>query len=130
MAVLIASYVVFGEALALLGLAVFYVVETVIATPTRLFGALGGAGLLLGAAVLMALLARSLKKLKQWARTPIVVVQALCLPAGYSFTVQAGQWLYGLVVLLPTMTVLVALATPSARRSFMEQSQVDKVKTS
>jgi hypothetical protein len=64
------------------------------------------------------LLARGLARLAGWARTPVVVLQLLALPVGYSLGIQAGLLAYGAPILLAAVAVLYLLFTPEARAAF------------
>jgi hypothetical protein len=110
-----ASLILFLEALALVGIAVFYLYDTAAGTPHSVAGALLGAALaLLGAAVLV-LGARGLLRLRPAARTPIVVLQLLALPVSYSLAFQAGLPAIGGPILIAALAVIYLLFTPPAR---------------
>ena len=64
---------------------VFGVVEIL---QVRLFRAVVGVGValfMIGFAVLLVAAARALLRLRRWARAPVVVVQLIMLPVGWSF---------------------------------------------
>ncbi len=106
------------QGLALVAIAIFLIVDTIVGRPHSLFGGLGGAALaLIGAAVLITL-ARPLSRLRRWARSPIVVLQVLWLPVGFSLAFQAGRPQYGVPILVLAIGVLALLATPEARAAF------------
>jgi hypothetical protein len=77
-------------------------------------GLLGGAFALLGAAAI-ALCVRGLLRLRPAARTPVVVLQLLTLPIGYTIAFQAGHPGYGGPILLAALAVLYLLFTPPVR---------------
>lgn len=105
------------ESLALLGAAGFLVVDTIVGNPHNVARALlGGAFALLGAVVLAAC-ARGLWHLRPAARSPVVVLQLLALPVGYSLGIQAGRLAYGGPILLAAVAVLYLLFTPPAREA-------------
>jgi hypothetical protein len=103
------------EALALVGIAAFYLVDTAFGSPHSVAGALLGAALaLFGAGVLM-LGARGLQRLRPAARTPVVVLQLLALPVSYSLAFQAGLPAVGGPILVAALAVIYLLFTPPAR---------------
>ena len=71
--------------------------------------------LLTGAALV--LLARALVRRRRRAYAPVIVLQALALPVGYSLAVQAGLWYYGGPVLLLAISVLGLLFSRTARQA-------------
>ncbi len=106
------------QGVALVAIAILLIVDTAVGRPHSLFGGLGGAVLaLIGAGVLIAL-ARPLSRLRRWARSPIVVLQVLWLPVGFSLAFQAGRPAYGVPILAVAIAVLYLLATPEARAAF------------
>jgi hypothetical protein len=112
-----AAIVVGAQAAALVVVAVVLAVLAATHSSTRLWAALSiVAFALLGAAVL-ALGARGLLGLRPSARSPIVLLELIALPVGYSLGIQAGRYLAGVPVLLSALAVLVLLFTPSARKS-------------
>lgn len=112
-----AAAVVLLEAVALTGVAVMLLVLAFIHTTTRLWAAVAiVAFALLGAAVL-ALCARGLLRLRPSARSPVILVQLLALPIGYSLGIQAGRALVGVPILIAAIAVLVLLMTPSSRQA-------------
>ena len=105
------------EALALLITAGVLVVLAIVHSTTRLWAALAIAGFaVLGAAVL-ALCARGLLGLRPSSRSPVVLVQLIALPVGYSLGIQAGRPVVGVPILLVAIAVLVLLFRPAARAS-------------
>jgi len=108
------------EGIGLFGLAVLLVVKTATGDPHDVFGALSGALLALVAAASLIVLARIVLRLRRWARTPIVVLQVLCLPVGFSLTFQSGLPEYGAPLLLFALAILGLFATPAARAPFEE----------
>ena len=86
-------------------------------TTTRLWGAVAIVGFaLLGAAVL-ALCARGLLRLRPSAHAPVISVQLLAAPVGYSLSAQAGRPLIGAPILIVAITVVVLLMLPSSRHA-------------
>ena len=105
------------EAAALAVAAAVLLVLAFVHTTTRLWAAVAIVGFaLLGAAVL-ALCARGLAQLRPSARSPVILVQLLAVPVGYSLGIQAGRALIGVPILLLAITVLVLLMLPSSRQA-------------
>jgi hypothetical protein len=116
--VLAAAALVAVEGVALLVLAVVNVVLTALDDADSVPLALGGAVLLaiFGGALL--LLARALRALRPPARSPVVAVQVVALPVGWTLTSTNGRPEIGLPVLLLAVAVLVLLfGTAEARDS-------------
>jgi hypothetical protein len=114
--VLAAAVLVTVEGAALLVLAVVNVVLTALddagSVPLALVGALLLA--IFGGALL--LLARALRALKPPARSPVVAVQIVALPVGWTLASTNGRPEIGVPVLVLAITVLVLLfATAEAR---------------
>jgi hypothetical protein len=108
------------EAALLVVLALVLVIETIIKDPRSLVGSLGGAALALAAAAVLAVLVPHLRRCKRFARTPVVVLQILWLPVGFSLTFQSGLPEYGIPVLICALVTLGLFATPSARAALTE----------
>jgi hypothetical protein len=112
-----AAAVVLIEAAALAATAAVLVVLAFVHTTTRLWAAVAIVGFaLLGAAVL-ALCARGLVRLRPSARSPVILLQLLALPIGYSLGIQAGRALVGVPILIAAIAVLVLLMMPSSRQA-------------
>ena len=111
----VAAAVICVESLALLGAAGILVTKTFDGHPDSVGRALLGAALALAAAAALLLGARGLIRLRPAARTPIVVLQLLALPVGYSLAFQAGRVGYGGPILVAALVVLYLLFTPPAR---------------
>lgn len=107
--------ILFLEALALVGLAAFYLYDTAVGSPNSVAGALFGAGFAVLGAVVLLLGARGLLRLRPAARTPIVVLQLLALPVAYSLAFQAGLAAIGVPILAAALAVIYLLFTPPAR---------------
>lgn len=103
------------EALALLAAAAVLLTKTVLGHPDSLARALLDAGFAIFGAVLLALAARGLWRLRPAARTPVLVLQLLAIPVSYSLAFQADRVGYGGPILLAALTVLYLLFTPAAR---------------
>ncbi len=112
-----AAAVVLLEAGALAVTGLTLLVLAFVRTTTRLWGALAIVGFaLLGAAVL-ALCARGLLQLRPSARSPIILVQLLAVPVGYTLGIQAGRPLIGVPILVVAITVVILLMLPSSRQA-------------
>ena len=110
-----AAAVILAESAALLAVAVLLVVKTSTGRPHSVAGALLGAAMALGGAVVLALAARGLANLRPSARTPVIVLQLLAVPVSYSLAFQAHRVGYGGPILLAALVVLYLLFTPPAR---------------
>src|SRR4051794_23902852 len=62
----------------------------------------------------LVLLARALDRRRRAARTPVVVVQLLALPVGYSLTFDADRVYVGLPLLVLAVVILLLLFTPES----------------
>ena len=92
-------------------------VKVITGSPASVGFAVVAALMALGTAGVLLLLARALGRLRRWAYAPVIVLQGVALPVGYSLAVQAGLWQYGGPVLLLVVAELCLLVTPSARRA-------------
>jgi hypothetical protein len=110
-----AAAVIGLEVLALLGVAALLVIKTIIGDPNSLGRALLGAAMAVLAAAVLALGARGIYHLRPAARTPVVVLELLALPVGYSLGFQAGLIGYGGPMLVAAVAVPYLLFTPPAR---------------
>ncbi len=111
----IAAALIGLESLALLLAAGILVAKTLGGHPDSIGRALLAAALAIGGAVALGLGARGLGRLRPAARTPMLVLQLLALPVGYSLAFQAGLVGYGAPILVGALTVLYLLFTPPAR---------------
>ena len=117
---LLACAVLVGlQAVALLGAAVFFVVEVAVATPDDRTRALVAALLALVAAVGTALVARGLLAGRRWARAPALVVNLLLLLVAFD-VVRGGGWYVGAPLLLWALGVLALLFAPSTDAALEE----------
>jgi hypothetical protein len=110
-----AGGVVLVQAAALLVTAIALLVLAVAHSSQRLWAALAIAGFALLGALVLYLCGRGLLALRPSARSPIVLLELLALPVGYSLGVQAGRALVGVPVLVSAAAVLALLFTPTAR---------------
>jgi hypothetical protein len=110
-----AAWVVFAQAAALAVITVVLLVLAVVHSSQRLWAALAIAGFALLGALICYLCGRGLLDLRPSARSPIVLLELLALPVGFSLGVQAGRPLAGVPVLISAVAVLLLLFTPTAR---------------
>lgn len=111
------------EAVALLALGVVVIVKVVTGSPSSVVYAVTAGLMAMGTGLVLVALARALRRCRAWAFVPVIVLQGLALPVGYSLAVQAGQWQYGGPVLLLALAELVLLVSPSSRRAIGPGSQ-------
>lgn len=112
---IVAAWIIAAQALALVVLALIVVIKTAAGSPDSVGRALLGAGMaVLGGAVL-ALGARGVYHHRPAARTPVVVIELLALPVGYSLGFQAGLIGYGGPIVASALAVLYLVFTPPAR---------------
>jgi hypothetical protein len=103
------------ESAALVCAAVYLVYATIVGRPRGVAEALFIAAIALVAAAGLAWGARSLWHCHAAARSPIVVVQLLALPVGYSLGFQAGRIGFGGPIMAIALVVIFLLFTPPAR---------------
>ena len=114
--VLAAAALVAVEGAALLVLAVVNVVLTALDDAGSISLALAGSALLVIFGGALVLLARALRALKPPARSPVVAVQVVALPVGWTLAGTNGRPEIGVPVLVLAIAVLVLLfATAEAR---------------
>jgi len=77
--------------------------------------------LAIAAGTLILFLARALSKAAGWSRAPVLVIQILAMPVGYSLAFPSEQPLYGIPVLASGATVLYLLFTPAAQLAFFQR---------
>lgn len=111
----VAAGVVLVQSAALAVTAVVLLVLAVVHSTTRLWAALAVAGFAVLGAVVLYLCGRGLLALRPSSRSPVVLLELIALPVGYSLGIQAGRALIGLPVLVSALAVLVLLFTPTAR---------------
>lgn len=113
----LAALLVFLEAAALAVAALALLVLAFVHTATRLWAGLTVVGFAALGAVLLGLCARGLLRLRPSARSPIVVVQIIALPVGYSLGFQNGRMLIAAPVLIAAVAVLVLLLSKPSREA-------------
>ena len=93
----------------------------------RLFRAVVGVGVaffMIGFAVLLLVAARALLRLRRWARAPIVVVQLILLPTGWSF--RGGETTGVAVAMIAVALVtLVLVLHPASTRALVSDDEVE-----
>jgi hypothetical protein len=120
--VLAASALVIVEGAALLVFAIVNVALTASSDAGSVPLALGGALVLAVFGGILVLLARALRALKPPARSPVIAVQIVALPIGWTLTTGNGRPELGLPVLVLAIAVLVLLfSTAEARDSLTRE---------
>ena len=114
-----AALLVAVEGLALVVLGVVYGVAGLVGDPFDRTATLLEAAIAVLAGVLLLLVARGLREVRGWARSPAVVVQLLALPVGYGL-VQGQVWVAAVPVLLLAGAVLYLLMTTESRLAFRD----------
>jgi len=115
-ALLVAIALLALQSLGLLVAAAVLVVKTVDGHPDSVGRSLFGVVFALGAAALLMLAARGLLAAKRAARTPVLVVEILAIPVGYSLAFQAHRFGYGLPVLVGAIAVIALIFSPGVNR--------------
>jgi hypothetical protein len=100
------------QALGLAAVAVFYLVELLVATEDDVVRALVTTGLALAAAAGLGLVARGLLHGRRWARSPALVTNLLVVPVAIGL-LQGGVWYAGVPLLLWALAVLGLLFAPA-----------------
>jgi hypothetical protein len=108
----------------LVGIAVFYAVELVVATATDVTRALVSAGLTLLAGVGLLLVGRGLLRARRWARSPALVTNLILVPVAIGL-LQSGRWYLGIPLVAAAATVVVGLFSSSVNAT-LEESDPDE----
>ena len=103
----------------LVGIAVFYIVELVVATVTDVTRALVSAGLALLAGVGLLQVGRGLFRSRRWARSPALVTNLILMPVAVGL-LQGGRWYVG-APLLGVAAAVVVLLFSSSVNATLEQ---------
>lgn len=111
----LAALVLALQAVGLAVVAGVLLVKTLTGAPRDVAGALFAVVFALGGAALLLLSARWLLRLRTGLRTPVIVLELLALPVGYSLGFQAGRMGYGAPILVSALAVLYLLFTPAVR---------------
>ena len=106
-----------AQAIGLIVVAGVVLEKTIFGHPDSYPAALLGAALALGGAALLVAAARGILGGSSVARSPVIVMELLSLPVGYSLAFQAGLVGYGGPILLSAVAVLYLLFTPAAREA-------------
>jgi hypothetical protein len=101
-----------AQGIGLVGLAVFFLVELMVASPTSTARAIMAALLTLLAGLGLLAVARGLRHARRWARAPALVTQLLALPVAVGL-VQGGRWYVGVPLVLWALGVLALLFSPA-----------------
>lgn len=109
----------------LVGIAVFYVVELVVATATDVTRALVSAGLALLAGGGLLLVGRGLLRARRWARSPALVTNLILLPVAVGL-LQGGRWYAGVPLLAAAGVVVVLLFSSSVNATLEESDPGDQ----
>lgn len=89
----------------------------------RLVRAVVGVGVaffMIGFAVLLFAAARALQRGRRWARAPIVVVQLIMVPVGWSFRGEPTTWVAVAMIAAALLTLLLILHPRSTRALVVE----------
>ena len=116
----------------LAGAAVLAALEAVVALAfgvtqifqVRLFRAVVGVGVvffMIGFAVLLGAAARGLLRSRRWARAPVVVVQLILLPVGWSFRGGQTTWVAATMIIVALVTLVLILHPRSTRALIVEE---------
>lgn len=107
------------QAVGLAGLAVFYLVELVVATSDDRVRALVTAVLAVAAAAGLGLVARGLARRRRWSRAPALVTNLLVLPVAFDLT-RGDRAYVGVPLALWALAVLVLLVLPATDAALEE----------
>lgn len=99
--------------------AVFFAVETVVATADDRTRAVLAAVLTLVAAAGLGLVAQGLWRRRRWARAPAVVVNLLVLPVAFDLA-RGGRWYVGVPLLVWALVVMGLLFAPATDAALEE----------
>jgi uncharacterized membrane protein len=91
----------------------------------RLFRAVVGVGVaffMIGFAVLLGAAARGLLRGRRWARAPIVVVQLILLPVGWSFRGGQTTWVAATMIIVALLTLVLILHPRSTRALIVDEA--------
>lgn len=114
---LLAAVLLVGEALAALG---FGVLQAGAISPDRAGMGIGVTVIMLGAGLLLLLVARGVARARRWSRGLAASTQLLLLLLGYSFR-PPPTTAVGLVMGLVALTVLVCLLAPPSTQAFLAE---------
>jgi hypothetical protein len=110
---------VLAEGALLVIIAIFYAVETAVATTTDVIRALVSAGLTLLAGAGLLLVGRGLLRARRWARSPALVTNLILVPVAVGL-LQGGRWYLGVPLIAAAATVVVGLFSSSVNATLQE----------
>lgn len=113
----LAALVIALQAGGLVVVGLILLVKTATGEPDDLGRALLDAAFALLGAVVLVLAARSILALRTALRTPVIVLELLALPVGWSLGFQAGRIGFAAPLLISALAVLYLLFTPPARQA-------------
>lgn len=90
----------------------------------RLFRAVVGVGVvffMIGFAVLLGAAARGLLRSRRWARAPVVVVQLILLPVGWSFRGGQTTWVAATMIIVALVALVLILHPRSTQALIVEE---------
>ncbi len=88
---------------------VFGVAEILQVHLVRAVVGVGVAFFMVGFAVLLGAAARGLLRGRRWARAPVVVVQLILLPVGWSFRGGQTSWVFATMIIVALVTLVLIL---------------------
>ncbi len=110
------------EGLAALGFGVAEIFQV------RLFRAVVGVGVaafMIGFAVLLFAAAHALLRVRRWSRAPIVVVQLIMLPVGWSFRGAPTTWV-AVAMIVASLVTLVLILHPRSTQALVVQDEASE----
>lgn len=109
------------EGVAIIGGGGFWLVRSVLDAPSNLGASLAGAVFAILAGLLLLRLALGISRVEGWSRSPLVALQIVFLPVGFTLAFQADQPVYGVPVLVLCLSILYLLFTPESRLAFFDR---------
>jgi hypothetical protein len=106
-----AAALVAAQAVGVFGLAVFYVIELLVASSTSRGGAAVSAVLVLLTAFGLLLCAKGLREGRRWARSPVLVLEVIAVPVAIGL-LQGGRWYVGGPILVWAVAVTGLMFAP------------------
>lgn len=116
--VLVLAALIAVEGVGLIGVGVFTAIKTAVSKATSVGGALWAAVLAAAFGAVLIWLATAVARHRRWSRSPVVVIQIVLLPVGFSVGIQAHQVPYGVPILVLAVAILALFASPEARGIF------------
>jgi hypothetical protein len=113
-----AAWIVAAQALGLVVVALILIAKTIFGEPDDVGRALLDAAFALAGAGILVLARRGLLSGRNAVRSPLAVLELLCLPVSYSLAIQAGRYGYGVPIMLSAIAVLVLLFSPGGREQW------------